>query len=51
MIQLSLKFHGGVEIVAYEWGAPTYLNYDSIAQYDGIFIDGLKFHRTTWKNE
>ena len=25
MIQLSLTFHGGMEVVAYEWGAPTYL--------------------------
>jgi hypothetical protein len=25
MFQLSLTFHGGMEVVAYEWGAPTYL--------------------------
>ena len=37
MIQLSLTFHGGMEVVAYEWGAPTFLNYDSpddTAQHD-----------------
>jgi len=36
MIQLSLTFHGGMEVVAYEWGAPTYLNYfspDDTAQH------------------
>lgn len=27
MFQLSLTFHGGMEVVAYEWGAPTYLKY------------------------
>lgn len=37
MIQLSLTFHGGMEVVAYEWGAPTFLYYDSpddTAQHD-----------------
>ena len=29
MFQLSLTFHGGMEVVAYEWGAPTYLHKDS----------------------
>eukprot|EP00541_Cyclophora_tenuis_P000385 CAMPEP_0116569836 /NCGR_PEP_ID=MMETSP0397-20121206/16568_1 /TAXON_ID=216820 /ORGANISM="Cyclophora tenuis, Strain ECT3854" /LENGTH=557 /DNA_ID=CAMNT_0004097551 /DNA_START=29 /DNA_END=1703 /DNA_ORIENTATION=- len=26
MFQLSLTFHGGTEVIGYEWGAPTYLN-------------------------
>jgi len=37
MIQLSLTFHGGMEVVANEWGATTFLNYDSpddTAQHD-----------------
>lgn len=37
MIQLSLTFHGGMEVIGYEWGAPTYLNYaspDDTAQHD-----------------
>ena len=29
MFQLALTFHGGMEIVAYEWGAPSYLNFNS----------------------
>ena len=29
MFQLSLTFHGGMEIIAYEWGAPTYDQVDS----------------------
>lgn len=29
MFQLSLTFHGGMEVVAYEWGAPTYLHKNS----------------------
>lgn len=35
MFQLSLTFHGGMEVVAYEWGAPTYygpLSPDDTAQ-------------------
>lgn len=27
MFQLSLTFHGGMEVVGYEWGAPTWLNH------------------------
>jgi hypothetical protein len=27
MFQLALTFHGGMEVIGYEWGAPTYLNY------------------------
>jgi hypothetical protein len=27
MFQLSLTFHGGMEVVAYEWGAPTWLGH------------------------
>ena len=35
MFQLSLTFHGGMEVVSYEWGAPTYdhkLSPDHFAQ-------------------
>jgi len=37
LFQLSLTFHGGTEVIGYEWGAPTYLHSDSpddIAQHD-----------------
>ena len=27
MFQLALTFHGGMEVVAYEWGAPTWYNH------------------------
>ena len=27
MFQMALTFHGGMEVVAYEWGAPTWLNH------------------------
>lgn len=27
MFQLALTFHGGMEVVGYEWGAPTWLNH------------------------
>jgi Zinc carboxypeptidase len=36
MFQLSLTFHGGMEVVGYEWGAPSYLDKtspDDIAQH------------------
>jgi hypothetical protein len=36
IFQLSLTFHGGTEVIGYEWGAPTYLHKDSpdeIAQH------------------
>lgn len=29
MFQLALTFHAGMEVVAYEWGAPSYLNHFS----------------------
>jgi hypothetical protein len=29
IVQLALTFHGGMEIVAYEWGAPSYDKFDS----------------------
>lgn len=29
IFQLSLTFHGGMEIIGYEWGAPNYLGEDS----------------------
>lgn len=35
LFQLSLTFHGGTEVVSYEWGAPSYKGYaspDDIAQ-------------------
>ena len=35
MFQISLTFHGGTEVVSYEWGAPTYnkkLSPDDVAQ-------------------
>lgn len=37
MFQLSLTFHGGTEVVSYEWGAPTYnrkSSPDDIAQVE-----------------
>lgn len=27
LFQLSLTFHGGMEVIGYEWGAPTYSDY------------------------
>lgn len=38
LFQLALTFHAGMEVVAYEWGAPTWLNHfspDDLAQ-EGI---------------
>lgn len=35
MFQLALTFHGGTEVIAYEWGAPTFLKNtspDDVAQ-------------------
>ena len=32
MFQLALTFHGGMEVVAYEWGAPSW--YDHISPDD-----------------
>jgi len=29
LFPIGLTFHGGMEVVAYEWGAPTYLNFDA----------------------
>jgi len=29
LFPIGLTFHGGMEVIAYEWGAPTYLNKDS----------------------
>ena len=26
MFQLALTFHGGTEVIAYEWGAPSFLH-------------------------
>jgi len=54
MIQLSLTFHGGMEVVANEWGATTFLNYgtpeytsqhdiaseSAYSQYGGGVVDG-----------
>jgi hypothetical protein len=37
LFQIALTFHGGTEVVAYEWGAPTYLNLgspDDVAQVE-----------------
>ncbi len=34
---MGLKFHGGMEVVAYTWGAPRYLGMDApdpVAQHD-----------------
>ncbi|KAL7580142.1 hypothetical protein ACA910_012899 [Epithemia clementina (nom. ined.)] len=28
MFQLSLTFHGGMEVIGYEWGAPSYKKYE-----------------------
>jgi Zinc carboxypeptidase len=27
LVQLSLTFHGGMEVIGYEWGAPSYSDY------------------------
>lgn len=35
LFQIGLTFHGGMEVIGYEWGAPTYLNWnapDALAQ-------------------
>mmetsp|Transcript_7545 Transcript_7545/g.22036 ORF Transcript_7545/g.22036 Transcript_7545/m.22036 type:complete len:786 (-) Transcript_7545:2991-5348(-) len=35
MFQLAITFHGGMEVVGYEWGAPSFLNFlspDDVAQ-------------------
>eukprot|EP00574_Skeletonema_japonicum_P013189 CAMPEP_0201720334 /NCGR_PEP_ID=MMETSP0593-20130828/5324_1 /ASSEMBLY_ACC=CAM_ASM_000672 /TAXON_ID=267983 /ORGANISM="Skeletonema japonicum, Strain CCMP2506" /LENGTH=831 /DNA_ID=CAMNT_0048210967 /DNA_START=24 /DNA_END=2516 /DNA_ORIENTATION=+ len=29
LFQIGLTFHGGMEVIGYEWGAPTYLNMDA----------------------
>ncbi|KAK1738822.1 M14 family carboxypeptidase [Skeletonema marinoi] len=29
LFQIGLTFHGGMEVIGYEWGAPTYLNLDA----------------------
>jgi hypothetical protein len=38
LIQLSLTFHGGMEVIGYEWGAPSYVDQhvspDDTAQHD-----------------
>jgi hypothetical protein len=37
MFQLSFTFHGGMEVIGYEWGAPTYqdaISPDDAAQHD-----------------
>ncbi|KAL7493043.1 hypothetical protein ACHAWT_002283 [Skeletonema menzelii] len=37
LFQIGLTFHGGMEVIGYEWGAPTYLNLDApdaLAQHE-----------------
>ena len=29
LLPIGLAFHGGMEVIAYEWGAPTYLDNDA----------------------
>ena len=51
MFQLSLTFHGGTEVIGYEWGAPTYLHQDSpddIAQHD--IAQAYSNYGAGWKN-
>ena len=63
MFQLSLTYHGGMEVIGYEWGAPTYLNYlspDDTAQaeiaaaysrYGGAFKSSPAYKYGTMNDE
>lgn len=53
LFPIGLTFHGGMEVVAYEWGAPTYLNKDApdaVAQGDvagaySRYANGFRGHK------
>jgi len=59
MFQLSLTFHGGMEVVGYEWGAPTWLGHLSpddtaqsvigaaYSQYGGAFAKSPSYNYGT----
>ena len=59
MFQLSLTFHGGMEVVSYEWGAPTWLGHLSpddtaqkviggaYSQYGGAFATSNQYQHGT----
>jgi len=38
MFQLSLTFHGGMEAIGYEWGAPSYKNFKSPDHFSQVDI-------------
>jgi hypothetical protein len=52
LFPIGLTFHGGMEVIAYEWGAPTYLNkdapdaaaQDAIASAYSRYANGFKGH-------
>ena len=52
LFQIGLTFHGGMEVIGYEWGAPTYLNLDApdalaqeqIAQAYSRYSNGFPKH-------
>ncbi|KAL7433171.1 hypothetical protein ACHAXM_003516 [Skeletonema potamos] len=52
LFQIGLTFHGGMEVIGYEWGAPTYLNLDApdalaqeqIAQAYSRYSNGFPGH-------
>jgi hypothetical protein len=52
LFSIGLTFHGGMEVIGYEWGAPTYLNKDApdalaqntIASAYSRYANGFKGH-------
>jgi hypothetical protein len=52
LFQIGLTFHGGMEVIGYEWGAPTYFNLDApdavaqeqIAQEYSQYSNGFPGH-------
>ena len=53
LFPIGLTFHGGMEVIGYEWGAPTYLNKDApgaiaqrtIASAYSRYANGFEGHR------
>ena len=53
LFPIGLTFHGGMEVIGYEWGAPTYLNkdapdaiaQDTIAEGYSRYANGFPSHR------
>eukprot|EP00804_Cyclotella_cryptica_P001296 CCRYP_017910-RA/>CCRYP_017910-RA protein AED:0.11 eAED:0.17 QI:0/0/0/1/0/0.33/3/0/709 len=53
LFPIGLTFHGGMEVIGYEWGAPTYLNkdapdalaQDTIANAYSRYANGFPHHR------